>query len=112
MLLNDFIVLSSPYNSDDETKVCYVVIDTYGEKINAAEFADYLQEETPLQVNSIAHLTNFFYTYAKIYKAAVLEVQLTTEITGLDIPCEVMAVSATYMYMKRKQHEIEDQRKL
>ena len=112
MLLNDFIVLSSPYNSDDETKVCYVVIDTYGEKINAAEFADYLQAETPLQVNSIANVTNFFYTYEKIYKAAVLEVQLTQEITGIEIPCEIMAVSATYMFMKRKQLEKDAEEKL
>lgn len=111
MILQDFMVFTAPYESEDEKKVCYVAIETYEDQIKAAEFADELQDTTPLQVNSIAYVKNFFYTYGKMYKAAVLEVQLKEEMEDIDIPCEIMAVSATYMYLRRKQVEIEASKK-
>lgn len=111
MIFRDFVVFTSPFESEDERKVCYVAIDTMNDEIKATEFADYLQENTPLQVNTISNVRNFFYTFDKMYRAAVLEVQLRNEVNGIDIPCEVLAVSATYMYMRRKQHEIESNAK-
>ena len=97
-----FIVFSSPLEKDDEKQyeTCFILVETQ-DKI--AEFADYLEKNTLLSVDSYVKKDRFYFTFGSFLFCTVLEVHFKEEETakfGVNSLVHI-AIAETYSYLSR-----------
>lgn len=99
--VQDFIVFSSLNEAEDAPKKgCVIVL---GTQQHLNEFADHLEKNTLLSVDSVRRLESFYFTVGTFYRCGVLEVHLKEDMGSTDflISCEQVAIAETYSYFQQ-----------
>lgn len=96
----EFLVLSSLHEDEEKNyKTCYIVLDYCKEP---AAFADYLEKETLLSVESYRKVTEFFFTFGRYFECFAFEVRIKEDSSNYRLELEQVAIAETYSYLSKK----------